>query len=296
MATTKSKQITLTPSVINDIVSQGGENEDFPSLGERITLVIDSSKIDKNIPIGRTFRTQHPQIALMYEGEGVFNINYNDYRLKKGALVTLPVGTLFSVKSRSDGMKMRILDFNIPFTAKTEFFIYNLGIIELGTKDYKRIQAFFMLLNESLEEMKKREKSINCIVLALLYDINSITAETSKNMLMHHTRKEILYYEFISMLIREQETLNRTVGHYAKQLGVSADYLSGAAKEVSGFSAMEWINRVTIDISKMLLRENKLTISELAYKMGFEEKTSFSRFFKKETGKTPGEYRDSQGV
>ena len=294
MATTKSKQISLTPSVIKDIVSQGSENEDSPSLSEWITFVMDSSKIDKNIPIGRTFRTQHPQIALVYEGKGVFDINFNDYPLEKGALVTLPIGTLFSVKSRSDDMKMHILDFNIPFTLKSEFFIYNMGIIELGTKDYKRIQTFFLLLNESLQELGKRKKSINCIILAMLYDINSITAETSKNMLLHHSKKEILYYEFISSLIREQKTLNRTVSHYAELLGVSADYLSSAAKEVSGFSALEWINRVTIDVSKVLLQEKELTISELAEKMGFGEQTSFSRFFKKETGMTPMEYRNSQ--
>ena len=294
MTTTKSKQVSLTPSVIKNIVSLGGENEDSPSLSEWITLVMDSSKIDKNIPIERTFRTQHPQIALMYEGEGIFDINFNDYTLEKGTLVTLPVGTLFSVKSRSDDMKMHILDFNIPFTSKSEFFIYDLGIIKLGTKDYKRIQTFFLLLSESLQEMEKRKKSIDCIVLAMLYDINSITAETSRNMLLHHSKKEILYYEFISSLIREQKTLNRTVSHYAELLGVSADYLSGAAKEVSGFSAMEWINKVTIDVSKVLLRENELTIGELAEKMGFVEQNSFSRFFKKETGMTPGEYRESQ--
>ncbi|MBO4403143.1 MAG: helix-turn-helix domain-containing protein [Bacteroidales bacterium] len=46
----------------------------------------------------------------------------------------------------------------------------------------------------------------------------------------------------------------------------------------------------------MLLRENELTIGELAEKMGFVEQNSFSRFFKKETGMTPMEYRNSQAV
>lgn len=108
--------------------------------------------------------------------------------------------------------------------------------------------------------------------------------------------KELLYYEFISSLIRDQEFMARTVSHYAKQLEVSADHLNIAVRETSGFTAMEWINRVTIDLSEVLLSEKKMSISEVAHKMGFVEQPSFSRFFKKETGMTPMEYRNGKGI
>nr|MCR5191049.1 helix-turn-helix domain-containing protein [Bacteroidales bacterium] len=59
---------------------------------------------------------------------------------------------------------------------------------------------------------------------------------------------------------------------------------------------MEWINKVTIDLSKIHLKEKKLSISELAHKMGFVEQNSFTRFFKKHTGQTPMEYRNGKGI
>ena len=296
MAETISKQISLTSSVIKEIVNDGNFNDGSRTFSEWITLVMDSSQIAHNIPLKQMFRTLHTQIVMIYYGEASVNINFKDYKLKRGALLVMPMGTLFSIKARKGRLQMHILDYDIPSTMKPDFFIYSVGIIELGSKDYKRINNFFMLLNQSLQEKEKLEKSINCIVHALLYDINAITDETSRNMLINHSKKEVIYYDFISMLIREQDSLVRSVAHYAEQLNVSVDYLSGAVKETSGFSAMEWINKVTIDLSKIHLKEKKLSISELAHKMGFVKHNSFTRFFKKHTGQTPMEYRNGKGI
>ena len=296
IAMTKSRQISLTTTVIKGIVEDGAPNSSPNLFSEWVTLVMDSSQIIHNMPSRQLYRTQHPQIALIYEGEGTYTINYDKITLKKGTLLTLPVGTIFSAKSRSGNLKMRILDFDIPTSTRPDFFIYNLGVIELGSDDYQRIQTFFMLLNQSMKKRRKREKSINCIIHALLYDISSIALETSKSVLMNHSKKELLYFKFISSLIRDQECMARTVSHYAKLLEVSADYLNIAVKETSGFTAMEWINKVTIDMSEMLLNEKKMSISEVGHKMGFVEQPSFSRFFKKETGMTPMEYRNGKEI
>jgi YesN/AraC family two-component response regulator len=67
-------------------------------------------------------------------------------------------------------------------------------------------------------------------------------------------------------------------------------------RALRGSPAMEWINKVTIDLSKIHLKEKKLSISKLAHKMGFVEQNSFTRFFKKHTGQTPMEYRNGIGI
>ncbi|WP_410493793.1 helix-turn-helix domain-containing protein [Chitinophaga eiseniae] len=53
----------------------------------------------------------------------------------------------------------------------------------------------------------------------------------------------------------------------------------------------KWIQTKRIDMSKALLEETKLSISEICYQIGFDDPSSFSRLFSKTTGMGPMEFR-----
>ena len=53
---------------------------------------------------------------------------------------------------------------------------------------------------------------------------------------------------------------------------------------------------MTLHTAQELLAGNSDSIKNLATKLGFEEASSFSRFFKKQTGMTPMEYRNGKGI
>ncbi len=54
---------------------------------------------------------------------------------------------------------------------------------------------------------------------------------------------------------------------------------------------MQWLNRHAIQKAKVLLRYSDLPVWEVAERMNFANPSFFSKFFKGETGMTPGEYR-----
>ena len=82
------------------------------------------------------------------------------------------------------------------------------------------------------------------------------------------------------------------VGEIAKELDMSPRYLSDCLKAETGKTAIEQIHLYLINEAKNLLLEPRITVSETAYKLGFENPQYFSRFFKKKVGIPPSKYRE----
>ncbi|MBD3903318.1 helix-turn-helix domain-containing protein [Chryseobacterium sp. Ch-15] len=85
-------------------------------------------------------------------------------------------------------------------------------------------------------------------------------------------------------------TKERSTFFYAEQLHITPNHLNKCVKSVLNKSASELLNEMIILEAKVLMSENQLNISELAFAMGFEDPSYFGRFFKKHTKLTPSEY------
>lgn len=86
------------------------------------------------------------------------------------------------------------------------------------------------------------------------------------------------------------------VGHYAKMLGCSEKSLSRATMEAVGVNAKSFLmNRIVLE-AKRLLAHTVLSVSAIAQQLGFDESTNFVKFFRREAGSTPGEFRTQQTV
>jgi len=81
------------------------------------------------------------------------------------------------------------------------------------------------------------------------------------------------------------------VEYLASKINLSPNYLSDLLKKETGKSAKEYINYFVIDKAKTLLLKDKVSVSKLAYELGFNYPHYFSRVFKAKTGMTPQEYR-----
>jgi AraC family transcriptional activator of pobA len=83
-----------------------------------------------------------------------------------------------------------------------------------------------------------------------------------------------------------------TVTYVASQLNLSSKYLSDLLKQETGKTALELIHLYVISEAKNLLVEGEQSISEIAYRLGFENPPYFSRLFKKEVGISPTEFQN----
>lgn len=84
-----------------------------------------------------------------------------------------------------------------------------------------------------------------------------------------------------------------TVSFVAGQLNISPGYLSETLKTLTGQGTQQHIHDKLIEKAKEKLAGNALTVSEVAYALGFEHTQSFSKFFKAKTAVTPLAFRQS---
>ena len=85
----------------------------------------------------------------------------------------------------------------------------------------------------------------------------------------------------------------RFLDFYAEQLGVTTKHLSRTVKEITGFSAVEWIDRFMILEAKVLLKASNLTIQQISDVLNFHSQSVFGKYFKKHTGTSPKNFRNS---
>lgn len=83
-----------------------------------------------------------------------------------------------------------------------------------------------------------------------------------------------------------------TVKYLADKVNLSASYLSDLLKKETGLNAQEHIHYFVIEQAKNSLQNSNKSVSEIAYKLGFDYPQYFSRLFKQKTGITPLEFRN----
>jgi AraC family transcriptional regulator, transcriptional activator of pobA len=81
------------------------------------------------------------------------------------------------------------------------------------------------------------------------------------------------------------------VKYFASRLNLSADYLSDLLKRYTGKTTLEHIHLQLVDKAKSLLWSTEKNISEIAFELGFEHPSHFTKIFKSKTGKSPSDYR-----
>ena len=84
-----------------------------------------------------------------------------------------------------------------------------------------------------------------------------------------------------------------TVQYLSEQLNVSPSYLSDMLRSLTGQNAQQHIHSKLIDKAKEILTATNLSVSEIAYRLGFEHPQSFSKLFKSKTNLSPLEFRQS---
>ena len=102
--------------------------------------------------------------------------------------------------------------------------------------------------------------------------------------------------EILTNYFNSDDLVNKglpSVQHIAETLNVSPNYLSDLLKVLTGQSTQQHIHDKLIEKAKEKLSTTDLSVSEIAYELGFEHPQSFTKLFKNQTNLSPLEYRRS---
>lgn len=185
-------------------------------------------------------------------------------------------------------------------------------------KNIKQYEFFDYSVHEALFLSEKEEATINQIVQNIQQEYHSNIDKFSQNIIISQIETLLNYTErfyqrqFITRKITNHQVLDRleellnnyfnnetskdglpTVQFVSQQLNVSPSYLSGLLKVLTGQSTQQHIHDKLIEKAKEKLSTTSLSVSEIAYELGFEHPQSFSKLFKTKTNLSPLEFRQS---
>ena len=95
----------------------------------------------------------------------------------------------------------------------------------------------------------------------------------------------------MTSLIRAKYTEPISTSSLAEELGLNPDYLSRVFRQQTGETISAWLRSWRVHIAKGLLSEGKLSVAQVAEKVGIDDPRYFSRLFKKQEGISPKQYQ-----
>ena len=99
-----------------------------------------------------------------------------------------------------------------------------------------------------------------------------------------------LFNRFMMLLERDYK-ISRDVNYYAEQMNISSKYLTNIVNQVTGHTPKTIIDQYVILQLKMHLKRTTQSIKEMAWEFHFADVSFFCRYFKKHTGLTPQQIR-----
>ncbi|MDF7813764.1 AraC family transcriptional regulator [Hymenobacter sp. YC55] len=179
------------------------------------------------------------------------------------------------------------------------FFSYSVNeALHLSDQEKSTIDAIFKLIEEELNSRIddfSQEVLISQIELLLnccnrFYKRQFITRKAVNNDLLQ-ALEDILEECFSANGPLTQGL--PTVHFLAEKLNISSSYLSDMLRSLTGQNAQQHIHNKLIEKAKVKISTTNLTISEIAYELGFEHPSSFTKLFKAKTTISPLEFRQS---
>jgi AraC family transcriptional regulator, transcriptional activator of pobA len=183
----------------------------------------------------------------------------------------------------------------------------------------KNYEFFEYKVNEALFLSEKEENVIADIFQKVEKEYQSNMDKFSQSLIINQLEYLLIYADrfynrqFLTRKISNHQVLERletllnnyfsedtlidrgipTVQWVADQLNISANYLSTLLKVLTGQSTQQFIHDKLIEKAKEKLSTTNLTVSEIAYHLGFEHSQSFSKLFKTKTNITPLAFRQA---
>ncbi len=144
------------------------------------------------------------------------------------------------------------------------------------------------MLNECQDTKADYDKTLRSMLNVLLIELNRLFEPSNKNNEFNQSLQLIHHFE---ELIDQHYKEKRFVKDYASLMYVRPNYLNSVCNDVAKISAGDLIrNRVLLEAKRLLVHE-KMTVSEIAYELGFEDNSYFGRFFKKYENITPDGFK-----
>ena len=167
--------------------------------------------------------------------------------------------------------------------------------VVLSKEDHLKMNTLFTrtldFLIASEADSERWIYSAKSILLALINESDFLVNRYIRNRnIILHPREEQIGYNF-KKLVSQHYLIYRNIEFYAQELNISTNYLHKVVKNHFHKTPAEIVNIALLSECKVRLSDSSESITQIADHLQFTNIQSFSRYFKKQTGKTPSSFR-----
>lgn len=261
-------------------------------------------EVDDGTPHVHTFY----EIIWFQDGCGTHTVDFQEYPVKPGTLFFLTPGQVHNFDGSSDykGLTIKLCtNFMQSKGDDSDLFVkYNMfhtfDTAPYYTIDETTSQQLAQIVVEMEKELKSAQEFGHIDVLRSLLKLFLINVHRhgrQENALQLDGLKPShrLFVMFRRMLEKEFIHMH-TVQEYADALNVAVRTLNKCVNECSGRSPLAFINERIMLEAKRLVRYSGLMIKEIAFELGYDDPSYFVKFFKRQTGYLPSDFRELDEV
>lgn len=237
------------------------------------------------------YLVQEGRVVLVTGGEACYSFNLVERRFVAGDLVVFGGDTL--VEKRFHSADFQFTAFNFHITNDTLRFFSSYRCIHLTDESRSVVDGHMNLMWQLLQQPVFPRENIRLLTRSLLQYVCTIKVDEADGAASNDlplSRHDGMMRRFADLVSRHAVE-ERSVAFYAGELCVAPHYLSTLIKQLSGRTVKQWVNQVLIKEIKVWLAYSDESINEISYRLNFPCAVSLTKFFKRETGSTPSEYR-----
>ena len=259
-------------------------------------------------------------ILICRKGKARLNVNYKDWELYEGAVITLFPNDVVELKVDGDckSPETENGDCKSPQTAnnfQAEILKYNPSLLREASLQLEQTVYSSLRKDRCRQDTPVVTNIINGMfsLLKVYFDQSECTC-ISQLVLCQLKAFFIGFHEYLQrnpqyrpdevksyrvrelfnrfmMLLERDYKISRDVNYYAAQMNISSKYLTNIVNQVTGHTPKTIIGQYVILQLKLHLKRSTQSIKEMAWEFHFADVSFFCRYFKKHTGLTPQQIR-----
>lgn len=244
-------------------------------------------------------------ILICRKGKATVNINYKEWHLHEGAVITVFPNDVVELKVKSEAslFDVEMLKYNASLLREASLQLEQTVYSSLREDRCRQDTPVVTNIIDSMFALLKvyfNQSECTCISQLVLLQLKAFFVGFHENLQRNPQNRpddEVKSYRVrelfnrFMMLMERDYKLSRDVNYYADLMHITSKYLTNIVRQVAGHTPKTIIDQYVILQLKMQLQRSSQSIKEIAWEYHFTDVSFFCRYFKKHTGLTPQQMR-----
>lgn len=241
---------------------------------------------------------------LCIRGNCTVTIHLTQYEVGPNSLAIIMPEFFFQITSQSHDCRFILVGFSKELIRNSTLFsktieytpqLFEKPVMHLQEQVADVFAAYFKTLVKAtrLSDIFANKGQADLIYSQIILALGNINKQGCDDSQMRYNRNQEIVKELVRTIVQYYKS-ERNISFYAEKMHLSPQHLSTTIKKTTGKTLTDIISSFVIHDAQAKLRSTELTIQEIAYSLNFPDISFFGKYFKRYTGMSPKQYRNSE--